>query len=116
MRFGDYECFSVETGKFVIDGGAMFGVVPKILWERKMPADEENLIPLRARSLLIQGKGKNILIDTGIGDKLSEKLKKIYQVDIDSANINMSLSKLGLTRSDITDVKQISICHCLNLD
>ena len=104
MRFGDYECFSVETGKFAIDGGAMFGVVPKILWERKMPADEKNLIPLRARSLLIQGKGKNILIDTGIGDKLSEKLKQIYQVDIDSANINMSLSKLGLTCSDITDV------------
>ncbi len=104
MRFGDYECFAVETGRFAIDGGAMFGVVPKILWERKIPGDEKNLIPLQARSLLIQGKGKNILIDTGIGDKLSEKLKKIYQVDIDSANINMSLSKLGLTCSDITDV------------
>ncbi|HUV49726.1 MAG TPA: MBL fold metallo-hydrolase [Anaerolineae bacterium] len=104
MKFGDYECFAVETGGFAIDGGTMFGVVPKILWERKIPADEKNLIPMQARSLLIQGKGKNILIDTGIGDKLSEKLKKIYQVDMDSANINTSLSKLGLTSSDITDV------------
>lgn len=104
MRFGDYECFSVETGKFVIDGGAMFGVVPKILWERKIPGDEKNLIPMQARSLLIQGKGKNILVDTGIGNKLSEKLKKIYKVDLDSTNIDTSLSKLGLTRNDITDV------------
>lgn len=104
MRFGDYECFSVETGKFAIDGGAMFGVIPKILWERKIPGDDKNLIPMQARSLLIQGKGKNILVDTGIGNKLSEKLKKIYKVDLDSTNINMSLSKLGLTRNDITDV------------
>jgi len=104
MRFGNYECFTVETGSFELDGGAMFGVVPKILWERKIPANEKNLIPMQARSLLIQGKGKNILIDTGIGDKLSEKLKKIYKVDLDSANIDISLSKLGVTRSDITDV------------
>jgi len=104
MRFGDYECFSVETGKFELDGGTMFGVVPKILWERKIPADEKNLIPMTMRSLLIQGKGKNILIDTGIGDKLSEKLKKIYKVDLDSANIDISLSKFGLTCNDITDV------------
>lgn len=104
MRFGDYECFSVETGKFAIDGGTMFGVVPKILWERKIPADKKNLIPMSMRSLLIQGKGKNILIDTGIGDKLSEKLKNIYKVDMDSENIDISLSKLGLTCNDITDV------------
>ena len=104
MRFGDYECFAVETGKFELDGGAMFGVVPKILWKRKIPADNTNLIPMQARSLLIQGKGKNILVDTGIGNKLSEKLTKIYKVDLDSANIDTSLSKLGLTRSDITDV------------
>ena len=104
MKFGDYECFAVETGKFELDGGAMFGVVPKILWERKIPADNKNLIPMQARSLLIQGKGKNILVDTGIGDKLSEKLTKIYKVDLDSANIDISLSKLGLSCSDITDV------------
>ena len=104
MKFGDYECFTVETGSFLLDGGAMFGVVPKILWERKIPADNKNLIPMHARSLLIQGKGKNILVDNGIGNKLSEKLQKIYHVDMDETNIHISLSMLGLTSSDITDV------------
>ncbi|MEA3429495.1 MAG: MBL fold metallo-hydrolase, partial [Thermodesulfobacteriota bacterium] len=101
MKFGDYECFSVETGRFAIDGGAMFGVVPKILWERKIPADEKNLIPMQTRSLLIQGKGKNILVDTGLGNKLSEKMIKIYKIDKDSTDIDKSLSKYGLTCNDI---------------
>ncbi|MBW2567865.1 MAG: MBL fold metallo-hydrolase [Deltaproteobacteria bacterium] len=104
MKFGDYECFSVDMGRFVLDGGAMFGIVPKILWERKIPADEKNLIPMNARSLLIQGKGKNILIDTGLGSKLSEKMIKIYKIDEDSTDIDKSLSEHGLTRNDITDV------------
>lgn len=104
MKFGDYECFSVDMGRFVLDGGAMFGIVPRVLWERKIPADEKNLIPMNARSLLIQGRGKNILIDTGLGSKLSEKMIKIYKIDEDSTNIDKSLSKHGLTRQDITDV------------
>ncbi len=104
MKFGDYECFSVDTGGFILDGGAMFGIVPKVLWQREIPADEKNCIPLKARSLLIEGEGRNILVDTGLGDKLSEKLKKIYEVDQDSTNIDTSLSKYGLSRGDITDV------------
>lgn len=104
MKFGDYECFSVDTGGFILDGGAMFGIVPKVLWEREIPADEKNCILLKARSLLIQGEGRNILVDTGLGDKLSEKLKKIYGVDQDSTNIDTSLSEYGLSRGDITDV------------
>lgn len=104
MKFGDYECFSVDMGRFVLDGGAMFGIVPRVLWERKIPADEKNLIPMNARSLLIQGRGKNILVDTGLGSKLSEKMIKIYKIDEDSTNIDKSLSKHGLTRQDITDV------------
>ncbi len=104
MKFGDYECFSVDMGRFVLDGGAMFGIVPRVLWERKIPADEKNLIPMNARSLLIQGREKNILVDTGLGSKLSEKMIKIYKIDEDSTNIDKSLSKHGLTRQDITDV------------
>ena len=104
MKFGDYECFSVDMGRFVLDGGAMFGIVPRVLWERKIPADEKNLIPMNARSLLIQGRGKNILVDTGLGSKLSEKMIEIYKIDEDSTNIDKSLSKHGLTRQDITDV------------
>ena len=104
MKFGDYECFSVEMGRFLLDGGAMFGIVPRVLWERKIPADEKNLIPMNARSLMIQGRGKNILVDTGLGSKSSEKMIKIYKIDEDSTDIDKSLSKHGLTRHDITDV------------
>ncbi len=104
MIFGNYECLSVELGDFLLDGGAMFGVVPKILWERKMPADDNNLIPMKARSLLIRGNKRNILVDAGPGSKLSAKMKKIYGIDDYSTDANGALSKHGLKIEDITDV------------
>lgn len=104
MKFGDYDCSSVELGNFVLDGGAMFGVVPKMLWEKKIPADSNNLIPMKARSLLIRGNGKNILVDAGPGRKLSGKIKKIYGIDDDSTDTDAALSKHGLTSNEITDV------------
>lgn len=104
MKFGEYECSAIELGSFFLDGGAMFGVVPKILWEKKIPSDDNNLIPMKARSLLIRGKGRNILVDTGPGNKLSEKMKKQYGIDDGSIDANLSLSKHGLTCNDITDV------------
>ncbi|RLB76675.1 MAG: MBL fold metallo-hydrolase [Deltaproteobacteria bacterium] len=104
MKFGDYECFSVPMGSFIFDGGPMFGVVPKILWQQKIACDEDNLIPMESRSLLIKGNDQVILVDTGLGNKLSEKEKKIYQVKEDSININLALSKQGVTCDDITDV------------
>ena len=103
MKFGKYECLPIDLGLFYTDGGAMFGVVPKILWEKKIPPDELNRIPMRATSLLIKGKGRNILVDTGCGTKLSEKIKKIYGI-ISCSDIDESLSKHGLTSNDITDV------------
>lgn len=104
MKFGDYDCFSIELGDFVLDGGAMFGVVPKILWEKKIPADKNNFIPMKARSLLIQGNGKNILVDNGPGNKLSEKMKKNYRIDDRTTDIEAILLKYQLTCEDITDV------------
>lgn len=104
MKFGNYDCFSIELGDFVLDGGAMFGVVPKVLWEKKIPADKNNFIPMKARSLLIKGNGKNILVDNGPGSKLSEKLKNIYRIDDQSTDINAILSKHQMTCDDITDV------------
>ncbi|MBU1182417.1 MAG: MBL fold metallo-hydrolase, partial [Proteobacteria bacterium] len=104
MKFGDYECAAIELGSFFLDGGAMFGVVPKILWEKKIPADDNNFIPMKARSLLIRGNGRNMLVDTGPGRKLSEKMKKQYWIDDHSTDTNVSLSKHGLTCDDITDV------------
>ena len=81
MRFGKYECAAVILDSFLLDGGAMFGVVPKPLWEQKITADGANRIPMKARSLIISGNGRVIIVDTGIGDKISEKFKSIYAIE-----------------------------------
>lgn len=104
MKFGEYECYSVEMGDFRLDGGAMFGVVPKTMWENKISADANNRIPMKARSLLIMGNGKNIIVDTGCGTKIDEKMKKIYQIGNDPKNMDEPLEKFGITRRDITHV------------
>ena len=104
MIINDFEIVPIETGRFALDGGAMFGVVPKNLWERTNPADEQNRIELALRCLLLKGKDKNILIDTGIGEKLNEKLEKIYKVDHSQTTLEKTLNKHGIKKEDITDV------------
>jgi len=79
-RVGRIRIHAVEAGLQLLDGGAMFGVVPKPLWERKIPADERNRIPLALRCLLIEAPGALVLVDTGIGNKESEKFREIYGV------------------------------------
>lgn len=109
MKFGNYDLQIIETGNFSLDGGAMFGVVPKTLWNKTNPADEFNRIELSARTLLAIGNGKIILIDDGLGEKLNEKLKSIYKVDNSKNDLQKSLKKFGLTTKDITDV---ILTHC----
>ncbi|KAA3603954.1 MAG: MBL fold metallo-hydrolase [Calditrichaeota bacterium] len=104
MKIGNYNVVSVETGRFALDGGAMFGVVPKTLWNRTNPADEKNRIDLALRSLLLFNKDKVILVDTGIGQKWAEKHKDIYKIDFKKYNIENSLKKFGFTKEDVTDV------------
>ena len=104
MKIGPYELFSFEHGRFKLDGGAMFGVVPKVLWEKTNPADGKNRIDMALRSLLIIGNGKVILVDTGIGSKLNEKLMLIYGVDYSRYSTGKSLEKMGLKPEDVTDV------------
>jgi len=104
MRIGPYNLHAIETGEFALDGGAMFGIIPKVLWEKKIPADEKNRITLRMRSLLISGNGKNILVDDGIGTKDDEKFGSIYKVDHSRFQIESSLAAHNLTCNDITDV------------
>ena len=70
--------YSIETGNFKLDGGAMFGVVPKVIWEKTNPADDLNMIDMAARSLLIETTNKLILIDAGLGDKQNEKFFSHY--------------------------------------
>ena len=74
MRIGAYDVVSIQTGRFALDGGAMFGVVPRVLWQRHITPDEKHRIPMALRSLLIQGEDRIILVDTGVGEtKWSEK-------------------------------------------
>ncbi len=114
MKFGEYECYSVEMGDFRLDGGAMFGVVPKTLWENKISADHRNRIPMKARSLLIIGNRKNILVDTGCGTKLDQKMKNIYEISDNPKNMDAPLEKFGITRRDITHVilTHLHFDHC----
>lgn len=104
MKINGYEIIPIETGRFALDGGAMFGVVPKNLWERTNPADDQNRIKLALRCLLLKSKEKNILIDTGIGEKLHEKLKNIYKVDHSQTTLEKTLLENGVKNEDITDV------------
>jgi glyoxylase-like metal-dependent hydrolase (beta-lactamase superfamily II) len=104
MKIGPYTLHSIETGRFALDGGAMFGVVPRPLWEKTAPPDERNRIDMAARALLLQGDGRKILIDTGNGTKWGEKLAGIYRMDTAEHDIVRSLHTLGLAPADITDV------------
>jgi glyoxylase-like metal-dependent hydrolase (beta-lactamase superfamily II) len=104
MKIGRYELHNIETGRFALDGGAMFGIVPKPLWCKLYPPDEENRIDSALRALLIMGNNRNILVDAGAGTKLSEKYKKIYKVDYSKYNLGSSLKKFNLETTDITDV------------
>ena len=94
---------TIPSGKFKLDGGAMFGVVPKPLWNRLNPADENNKCTWSMRLLLIQHEGRNILVDTGIGNKQDDKFMSFFEPHGED-NIDRSLKNAGLTKEDITDV------------
>ncbi len=113
-QIAGYTLHSIETGRFRLDGGAMFGIVPKPLWERRIPADERNRIPLAMRCLLLRGHERVILIDNGIGDKLSEKMIDIYGVDFREYELRRSLAEQGVTPEDVTDVilTHLHFDHC----
>ncbi|ANI89477.1 MBL fold metallo-hydrolase [Arachidicoccus ginsenosidimutans] len=95
--------YSIDTELFKLDGGAMFGVVPKTLWNKLLPADDNNLCTLAMRLLLIEDEGRLILIDTGIGNKQDEKFFSHYYLDKENT-LDKSLSKYGFSKDDITDV------------
>jgi len=105
--------YPIESGNFKLDGGAMFGVVPKTIWIKTNPADNNNLIDIGARCLLIEDNNRLILIDTGMGDKQSEKFFGYYSL-WGSHSIDKSLAKYGFSRDDITDVfmTHLHFDHC----
>lgn len=104
MKIGDYNVTPIVADTFGLDGGAMFGIVPKPLWEKKNPADERNRIDLATRCLLIEGKNRKILVDTGNGDKWDDKYRDIYKIDPGKQNLVQSLAARNIQPGDITDV------------
>ncbi|HBI40719.1 MAG TPA: MBL fold metallo-hydrolase [Tenacibaculum sp.] len=105
--------YPIETGNFKLDGGAMFGVVPKSIWEKTNPADEKNMIEMSMRCLLIEDGNRLILIDTGLGNKQSDKFFGYYYL-FGNFSLDSSLAKHGFHRDDITDVflTHLHFDHC----
>ena len=103
----------IEAGNFKLDGGAMFGVVPKTIWNKTNPADENNLIDIAARCLLIEDRNRLTLIDTGMGNKQSDKFFGYYSLWGDHS-LDRSLKNAGFHRDDITDVfmTHLHFDHC----
>ncbi|TDQ28580.1 glyoxylase-like metal-dependent hydrolase (beta-lactamase superfamily II) [Tenacibaculum caenipelagi] len=105
--------YPIETGNFKLDGGAMFGVVPKSIWQKTNPADENNMISMGMRCMLIEDGDRLTLIDTGIGNKQSDKFFGYYYLYGDFS-LDTSLAKYGFHRDDITDVflTHLHFDHC----
>lgn len=105
--------YSINTGNFKLDGGAMFGVVPKVMWQKINPPDENNLCTWAMRCLLVEDEGRLILIDNGIGDKQSEKFFSHYYLHGDDS-LDKSLASLGIHKDEITDVflTHLHFDHC----
>jgi glyoxylase-like metal-dependent hydrolase (beta-lactamase superfamily II) len=105
--------YPIEAGNFKLDGGAMFGVVPKTIWNKTNPADANNLIDIAARCMLIEDGKRLILIDTGMGNKQSEKFFGYYSL-WGNDTLDKSLAKYGFHRDDVTDVfmTHLHFDHC----
>lgn len=105
--------YPIEAGNFKLDGGAMFGVVPKTIWNKTNPADENNMIDIAARCMLIEDGNRLILIDTGMGNKQSEKFFGYYSL-WGNHSLDKSLAKYGFHSDDVTDVfmTHLHFDHC----
>lgn len=104
LEIGKYKIEEIKTGTFALDGGAMFGIIPKPLWQKTNPADDKNRIQLGVRCLLLKSESKIILVETGIGNGWDEKFQKIYKIDQSETDLQKSLKEKGINPSEITDV------------
>lgn len=113
LTIGPYRVHFISGGRFRLDGGAMFGVVPKALWNRVAPADEMNRIRMAMNCLLIEGDGKRVLVDTGVGAKTDPKFREIFAIERPEALLE-GLAALGLKPADIGTVacSHLHFDHC----
>lgn len=114
MNIGRFKLTPLELGNFRLDGGAMFGVVPRVLWEKKHPPDNKNRIEMALRCLLIEFDDKKILVDTGFGQDRSEKFRKIFHYTGSDNYLDDSLAGIDVSTGDITDVilTHLHFDHC----
>jgi glyoxylase-like metal-dependent hydrolase (beta-lactamase superfamily II) len=112
LKLGDLEFHIISDGHVWLDGGAMFGVVPKVLWEKKVHSDAKNRIQLAMNCLLVKAGGKTILVETGAGDKMNEKFRQIY--GLDGPFLGHRLREYGLdnTEIDIVINTHLHFDHC----
>jgi glyoxylase-like metal-dependent hydrolase (beta-lactamase superfamily II) len=103
MKLGDWELKAVMAGRFGLDGGAMFGVVPRALWEKRLPPDDQNRIPMAMRCLLARGGDRTILVDVGSGSGYDEKTQTIYAFD-EIEPLARAVEQAGVSPSEVTDV------------
>lgn len=108
------QLYSIETGRFKLDGGAMFGVVPKTIWQKTNPADALNRIDMAMRCLLIADGDRLILIDAGLGHKYNDKFAQIYAVNHEHSTLKTSLAQAGFSPADVTDLvlTHLHFDHC----
>jgi len=113
LVLGGFEIYGLQDGLFSLDGGAMFGVVPKVLWEKRFPADEKNRIRLSLNCLLIKTEKALVLVETGIGPKMEQKSRDIYRVEREPGLVP-SLEELGFKAEDINFVinTHLHFDHC----
>jgi len=104
MKLGEYDVTLVSDGEFRLDGGAMFGIVPKVLWERLSPLDERNRISMALSSLLVRGAGRTILVDTGVGTRNTPKETEIFAISRADGGLRDSLRARGVAPEQVTDV------------
>ncbi len=100
MKFGRFEIHTFVEQKFRLDGGTMFGVIPKSMWQKLLPADDNNLIPMFTNLFVLKAHGKTMIFDSGLGDALTDREKKIYGTD-GISSLDSGLAALGLSPSQI---------------
>lgn len=111
ISLGDFELTAISDGYYVADGGAFFGVVPKVMWQRKVKSDENNRIKVSCNSVLVRTGSKNVLIETGIGSKLPEKFKNIYQNE-EKLLENLGAAGVGPEEIDVVINSHLHFDHC----
>ena len=114
MQLGRFKLTPVEFGRFKLDGGAMFGVVPRVLWERQHPADEFNRIDMSLRCLLIETEDRKILVDDGFGEGRAQNFREMYAFQGSDHFVDEALAAGGVRRDEITDVilTHLHFDHC----